>query len=223
MNYNYIAIIGEIKNSKKIENRNEIQIKLENVLKKINSSYSDQIASNFTITLGDEFQGLLSESSNVMYILSEIEKALYPIKFRFGIGIGTITTRINRELAIGADGPAYQRARTAIDKVRRNERKNQTSNEYIRVETSNSGDLRLRELNIILSLTAVISDSWTNRQREVIWTMLFHSKSQSEVAKLLGLSQSSFQKSLSSGNFYSYKIAHEAISSAIEELRVGYI
>jgi predicted transcriptional regulator len=53
--------------------------------------------------------------------------------------------------------------------------------------------------------------------------MLFHSKSQSEVAKLLGLSQSSFQKSLSSGNFYSYKIAHEAISSAIEELRVGYI
>jgi hypothetical protein len=114
MNYNYIAIIGELKNSKNLENRNEVQIKLENVLKKINSSYSDQIASNFTITLGDEFQGLLSESSNVMYIMSEIEKVLYPVKFRFGVGIGTITTRINRELAIGADGPAYQRARTAM-------------------------------------------------------------------------------------------------------------
>ena len=55
----YVAIIGDIIDSKKIKNRNEVQQKLKHVLSKINQSYDDIIAANFIISLGDEFQGLL--------------------------------------------------------------------------------------------------------------------------------------------------------------------
>ena len=52
----YYAIIGDIKNSKDIENRYEVQEKLKHVLNNVNSNYKDNIKANFLITLGDEFQ-----------------------------------------------------------------------------------------------------------------------------------------------------------------------
>ena len=55
----HIAIIGDIKDLKKINNRNEVQKKLIKVLDQINEKYNEDISSNFIVTLGDEFQGLL--------------------------------------------------------------------------------------------------------------------------------------------------------------------
>lgn len=49
-----------------------------------------------------------------MDIISEMEIEMYPVKLRFGIGIGSIVTDINRELLLGADGPAYHNARKMI-------------------------------------------------------------------------------------------------------------
>lgn len=63
----YIAIIGDIKDSKKIENRNLIQGKLNYVLNQINKMYSSDISAAFITTLGDEFQGLLSKSTHLSY------------------------------------------------------------------------------------------------------------------------------------------------------------
>ena len=68
----YIAIIGDIVNSKKLDDRNAVQINLKSLLKRINEKYTEDIASNFMITLGDEFQGLLKCGNNVMNIISEI-------------------------------------------------------------------------------------------------------------------------------------------------------
>ena len=65
----YIAIIGDIKNSKKIQDRNRFQQKFKKILDQINIKYADSIASNFTITLGDEFQGLLLSGKYLMDII----------------------------------------------------------------------------------------------------------------------------------------------------------
>ena len=97
----HIAIIGDIKDSRKIANRSEVQSRLKMVLDGINHGYDDDIASKFIITLGDEFQGLLCEGSNTMKIISEIEMKMHPIRLRFGVGIGEITTEIDKEMALG--------------------------------------------------------------------------------------------------------------------------
>ena len=120
---NYIAVIGDIKDSKLIENRGQIQEKLNRALKQINEIYQDDIASKFIITLGDEFQGLLKNEEHLIGIVKYIQQVMYPVKLRFGIGIGEIRTDIFYEAAIGADGPAYYEARKVITELREQEKK----------------------------------------------------------------------------------------------------
>src|SRR5665647_1997112 len=114
----YFVIIGDIIDSKKVIDRSLLQDKLNSILKKINECFEQEIASNFIITLGDEFQGVLLSSKNLLKIIDLIDFQLYPVKVRFGIGIGTISTKINKEMSLGADGPAYYNARKMINEIK---------------------------------------------------------------------------------------------------------
>ena len=119
----YYAIIGDIKRSKKIENRCEIQEKLKKILDNVNSIYNNDISAKFLITLGDEFQGLLEITAPILEIIKYIQREIYPIKLRFGVGIGNVSTLINHEAAIGADGPAFYAACEMIEFLREQEKK----------------------------------------------------------------------------------------------------
>ena len=119
----YYAIIGDIKRSKKIENRCEIQEKLKKILDNVNSIYNNDISAKFLITLGDEFQGLLEITAPILEIIKYIQREIYPIKLRFGVGIGNVSTLINHEAAIDADGPAFYAAREMIEFLREQEKK----------------------------------------------------------------------------------------------------
>ena len=119
----YYAIIGDIKRSKKIENRCEIQEKLKKILDNVNSIYNNDISAKFLITLGDEFQGLLEITAPILEIIKYIQREIYPIKLRFGVGIGNVSTLINHEAAIGADGLAFYAAREMIEFLREQEKK----------------------------------------------------------------------------------------------------
>lgn len=218
-NNSYIAVIGDIRNSKKIENRSEVQKKLKNVLERINEKYYSDISSKFMITLGDEFQGLLCNGSNTMEILSEIERKMYPVKIRFGVGIGAITTDVNSEMSIGADGPGYYKAREAIEKLKDSEKKKQTNAADIRFEIESDNQSITMLLNTILALLTVIKDSWSERQREIIWNMLEYKDSQVDAAKRLKIKQPAVQKSLSKGKYYAYKDAMDTIRKALDEIR----
>lgn len=215
----YIAVIGDIKESKKIVNRGCEQERLQAVLKDINFKYDDDISSKFIITLGDEFQGLLRSGKNTMNIITEIERRMFPVKIRFGIGIGDITTEINREMSIGADGPGYYRARSAIDFLKNSEKKNQTKAADIRLEADSKNQAVSIMINTIFSLLTVIKESWSDRQREVIWDMLEHQDSQSAAARRLLIKQPAVQKSLSKGNYYAYKNALDTVEKAFAEIR----
>lgn len=215
----YVAIIGDIKESKKIFDRNYVQNKLRNVLEDINKAYAKDISSKFIITLGDEFQGLLCSGANVMNIILELERKMYPVKIRFGVGVGGITTGINNEMAIGADGPGYYKARSAIEYLKEKEKRKQTNPADIRIEVDGDNQVSEIMINTILSLMTVIKEDWTDRQREIIWDMLEHQDSQASVAKRLNIKQPSVQKSLANGKYYAYKDAMEIIGEALAEIR----
>ncbi len=216
--YPYIAIIGDIKKSKEIMDRKAVQIKLKEVLDRINRKFVLDISAKFVITLGDEFQGLLCEGRNVFEIIEEIQRQMHPIQIRFGVGIGEIITDINSEMAIGADGPSYYKAREAIEILKKNEQKNKTEFSDIRIEIQEDKNSISLMLNTIFSLMAVIRTNWTERQREIIWEFDKYSSSQLECAERLNISQSSVQRSLSNGNYYAYKSAKETINSVLKEI-----
>jgi len=215
----YIAIIGDIKKSKKFADRKSVQTELKKTLNTINEKYSENISAKFMITLGDEFQGLLCHGINAMNIIEEIQREMYPVEIRFGLGGGSITTDINSEMAIGADGPGYYKARQAIEFLKENEQKNKTYTSDIRIEVDCDNEATTIMLNAILSLLAVIKNNWTDRQREIIWDTMKNKDGQAKSAERLNIEQSSVQRGLNNGHFYAYKDATDIISNALKELR----
>lgn len=112
-----LVLIGDIVDSKRIKNRATIQKKLEKLFAIINSDRRF-LDSPFTITLGDEFQALYNSSDNVFSDIWKIIFALYPERVRFSIGLGKISTKINRLQAIGMDGPAFYHAREGMEELK---------------------------------------------------------------------------------------------------------
>lgn len=214
----FIAVIGDIKESKKLKNRNEVQVKLRNTLQQLNEQYKDEIAAKFMITLGDEFQGLLQVGKHVVDMIELIQSEMYPVKLRFGIGVGQITTEINPEMAIGADGPGYYMAREAIETLKKNEQKNKMQTANVRIEMENDNQGVCNMLNTIFSLLTVIQNNWTERQREIIVDYEVHQGSQAECAMRLNITQSTVQRGLASANYYAYKDAKNTVMDVLKEI-----
>lgn len=217
-NNSYVAIIGDIKKSKELDERKKVQLKLNDVLSTINEKYSTSIAAKFMITLGDEFQGLLFDGANALNIVEEIQMKMYPVQLRVGIGVGDITTNIDPKMAIGADGPGYYKARNAIEILKQNEQKNKAQVSDVRIEIDDDKYRFGIMLNTIFSLMTVIRSEWSQRQREIIWEYDTTRCSQTECAKKLNISQSNVQRGLAGGNYYAYKEAKESVNKILKEI-----
>ena len=216
----FIAIIGDIRGSRSLTQRREIQENLGIILQEINEGFEADIAAKFLITLGDEFQGLLFDGRSLLKIIEKIEMSLYPVTFRFGIGMGRITTDIYPEMALGADGPAFYRARSAIELLKENESKKKAvlSDLSFRFEEKSSTTERL--LNTAFTLLYSLEHTWTDRQREIITDQLFHQDGQKASALRLGITQSAVHKALSAGSYYTYEKALKEITSVMEEISI---
>lgn len=212
---NYTAVIGDIKNSKQTQNRSQIQKKLNAILDHINETYQTDISAKFIITLGDEFQGLLENNNHLLDIIKYIQQELYPVKLRFGIGIGEINTNILHDAAIGADGPAYYAARKTIQTLRIQEKKLKRQAADIQISIYNTENFEITQINLIFSFLKMIEDGWSEKQRFTIWDMQQHGGSQKECAKRMNTTQSTIARRLADGNYLTYertkKIVHEAL------------
>ncbi|WP_167956542.1 SatD family protein [Anaerosporobacter faecicola] len=215
----YIAIIGDIKQSKKLPERDTIQIQLREVLEQINKKYVNELASDFMITLGDEFQGLLKQSKSIIHIIEEIQMRMNPVKIRFGIGVGEIYTTINRHLPLGADGPAYYHARTGIDTLKQLEKKSKTHLSNILVIGERDGTINYELLNTIFSLLYVIKEDWTPGQLNVISELTMCGDNQVNLSKRLGIAQAGVSKHLLKANYYTY--ANAVMSVENEFMKLG--
>lgn len=213
----FVAIIGDIRNSKNLLNRKSIQDSLKQVLEDINKEYAEDIAAKFLITLGDEFQGLLRNSRNIVRIIEAIKIKMYPVEIRFGVGIGEITTDINSEMALGADGPGYYKAREAIELLKENEKKNKTVISDIRVECEAGNNSQIVLINTVFELIRVIEQNWSERQRQIIWNIQIYQDGQKRTAERLGVTQSSVNKALANGNYYAYAKALKDVENILGE------
>ena len=213
--HSFVAIIGDMKDSRHLENRKEVQTHLQKILNQVNKKYEKDIASRFLITLGDEFQGLLYTGKDVLRIISEIRIQLYPVCLRFGIGFGKITTDIRAEMALGADGPGYYRAREAVEQLKEREKRNRPvpSDICLKMDEKDRGTEVM--LNTIFNLIYVVEKGWTIRQREIIWDMLLYEDGQQNTARRLNISQPTVQKALAAGGYYTYE---NALKNAAEKL-----
>lgn len=213
MDKKYVAIIGDIKGSRKIINRAEFQKKFKQTMEKINQKYKKSIASNFTISSGDEFQALISFGEKTFDIIFDIELMLHPYSARFGIGYGEINTNINRENSLEIDGPCYHFAREMIEVVKESEKSGKIqSNYYMKM----NGSLEL--LNNICEFLSLIRNSWSDKQINTIKIFRESDFNQAKTSLSLKIGQSSVSRSLSSSKYYLFSKGIESLNNYIGEI-----
>lgn len=113
----YLAIIGDFVESRSIGDRAEFQRGLTSLFDSL-SHRNETVISPYTITLGDEFQAVYTSADGVFADLLTVFSEVYPQKTRIAVGVGTLSTDINRTSAIGMDGPAFHQARAALEQLK---------------------------------------------------------------------------------------------------------
>jgi len=153
MNPAYLAIIGDVVASRQEQDRPALQLKLAQALEAANVRYPQAIAAGFTLTVGDEFQGLLHTSDPLLQLLAGLRSAVHPVELRFGLGAGPLSTPL-QPVALGMDGPCFHRARQAIERA-------EASATPIEVDPGAPA------LTIYSQLYGALRLRWTERQRQV--------------------------------------------------------
>lgn len=153
------VLIADIVSSKKIEDRENIQTKLKGTLESVQDRKSGKgLISKPAIIRGDEIELSFEKATQCFRTFREIERELYPTKLWGGIGIGGIDTDI-RENVSEMDGPAFHRAREALEKGKGTQERPVL---FVRC-----GDEKLEEtLDTLLLLLYSVKNDWTERQQE---------------------------------------------------------
>lgn len=187
-----LVLIADIKSSRDVEGkeREKLQQKLEDTLDELNKE-GKGVLSPYTVTLGDEFQAVFEKADAVFVHILKIMAAMHPIKVRFSLSVGEISTPVNTEQAIGMDGPAFHKAREGIDKLKE-------SDFLFRISTENDEDLTLKIINNSLKLLSKQILSW-NKNRIIILHMLKEGYDYKEIIKTLDISRTAFYKNKDAG------------------------
>ncbi|HEL0676790.1 SatD family protein [Streptococcus equi] len=213
----YIAVIGDLIHSKQIQSRSLVQESLKACLEQLNHDFSPYIVSNLSVTLGDEFQGLLTNDAPVFQLIDLINQAMTGYPVRFGIGQGTILTDINPDISIGADGPAYWRAREAIHYIHQ---KNDYGNTQVAIRTDK--EQKDLVLNSLLAAGEAIKASWRASQLEVFHALLDlgiyeEQFDQQLIGDTLDLQSSALSKRLKSSSVKVYLRSRHAALTYLQE------
>ncbi|MFW5891069.1 MAG: SatD family protein, partial [bacterium] len=185
MQNKHIVIIGDIINSKKINNRKKAQQKVKSVINNVNRKYQHYLESPFEITLGDEFFGVLTRHEVILDLIQYIDVQFSEIDIRYGIGYG--------ESQSNKKGMGYKNALKAVKIAK----KNKFKVHYIANEQES---IFFDIISLTLHLYFRILNNFNNRQRYIVY-QLVKGKTQNKIAETLNTSQSSISQSLNRINW----------------------
>ena len=214
----YFAVIGDIVHSRQLQDRYVAQEQLKDILSRFNREYHKMIASNFTITLGDEFQGLLSDGAKLIEILDRLKYLMDPVDLRVGIGLGGISTAIDQAISIGADGPAFWHAREAIEAIHKD---NAYGVAKVRA-VSNDHKTIMDLLNESMTLCDFVESQWSSVQalfmRTYILTYGYRTDiPQTDLAEQFKVSKQAMNTRIQAMGFYTYLRLKQSIAGVLQE------
>jgi hypothetical protein len=198
----YLAVIGDIKESRSVRDRASLQRIIEAGIDRANADFSDDLAAGFVLTLGDEFQGLLLRPERAVDVLVRLDECLEGADVRFAIGWGRLSTDL-QDVALRMDGPCFHRAREAMQAGKRDDR-------WVTVSGFGPDD---DVLNGLFWLIGAVRWQWTDIQRLTV-EMFRAAGSQTEVARRRGVSVSAVSKALRSA-MHEQVLAAERAAAAI--------
>lgn len=156
--------------------------------KYINKKYSGHILSPLTITLGDEFQGIIKDLDSTIKILLDIEEFIiennFDIKLRYVMVYGKIDTKINNEIAYEMLGEGLTNARNLLNNMKssgnrfyidsQNPQKNSIINNSFNIFQHIVDDWKINKDYLLISNLIKYKDykivsEKMNKERSLIW------------------------------------------------------
>jgi hypothetical protein len=184
------VLMGDLVGSERARSVKAVHRTFNEAIDSANKIHAESIESPLTITLGDEFQGLLRTLLHAWGVASELRLRLLVanVSCRFVIGTTQLETPLNPREAWNMMGSGLAEARDKLNDKR----------------ATNAYRFSLPGEPLIESLLDAAGDSltqvelgWTPTQLEYYWSVHDGSRSNAAIAKSLGVSPRSLYKVLS--------------------------
>lgn len=155
----------------------------------------------FTFSRGDEIQAVVAGALSSPALLRKLRYYCLPLELRIGIGIGRITSGLGASSSWEMNGPAFHRARQALEQLE--------ENRHWRTRLV-SGDPGLDQMvNTLLNLYDVIQSRWTLPQWEGV--MVYEATgSYLEAGKQLGVAFQNVEKRCRAARWWALREAEAA-------------
>lgn len=113
--------MGDVVDSRK-KNQNLLMENFKSLINEIDTKYRENILSPLTITLGDEFQGIIKDLASAINIILAIEESIiankFDFKLRYILNEGDIETPINNKIAYEMLGSGLTDARYKLTELK---------------------------------------------------------------------------------------------------------
>ncbi len=163
----YVLMADIIDSSSK--NGMEVMDFFKDLVNKTNKKFKDKIISPLTITLGDEFQGIVSDLKSVLEIIFYMEECLVSssgfIQLRYVMNYGEIESKINRKSSHEMLGDGLSKARKILNDLKKSK---------LKYAFSGLGEKSDKELNLVFSLIQTLYEDWPDKDLEVVSEFIRH-------------------------------------------------
>lgn len=204
-----IALIGDLRASRRLPQRPAFQRKLAKVLAQTTRD-ARRLASPFTLTLGDEFQAVYRGAGSVLVDVINVMAEIHPVRARFALGVGELSTRINPTQALGMDGPAFHQARATLNALKDDGR-------LLRIAGARAETWALP--NHVLNLLSHQIERWSSNRLRILAGLL-EERGIPEIEAALGISRVAVYKNIRAAALDDVvAICHELTAAMDRELR----
>ena len=186
-----------------LQDQRELISEFKEMIQSTNIIYQDSILSPLTITLGDEFQGILKNAISAVEIIIHLEEELLHrkagFKLRYIVHEGEIETAINDKIAFEMLGEGLSEARNMLTILKEGKHRF-----HIVIDNSSHSEL----LNNAFKIFETITDRWREKKDEEIISNFLKYKDYKIIAEILERERSLIwkrQKSLQLESYYSIK------------------
>lgn len=111
----FFVVTADIIGSRK---HSDAAVLAEKGLAALNNRYGSELAAAFTLFRGDEIQGALGKSVDIVRLLRRLRFSLLGLRIRIGVGTGKIATGLGLKYAWQMDGSAFHYSRAALDEIK---------------------------------------------------------------------------------------------------------
>jgi hypothetical protein len=181
------VMLGDVIASRKIEDKESFQRKLEKVCLKVNRNFAEDIYVDFKILKGiDEIEGVLLNIASVYKIMDTMLEQFYPNSMRFALVLDYIDTAVEGCEVSRMDGPAFHRASDLMKNMK---------GSRLMFRMSIGDEIMDKTVAGEINLLFLLKKGWSTGQRRILREYR-KTGTQNMAAKALGITQQAVSKAL---------------------------